>query len=54
MESWKKMGSEYFVMGGGQSCCPHKHRENVFLKDIEQWQTLAYKDTGDDKEWTLR
>lgn len=41
----KKMGSEYFVMEAGQSCFPHKHRENVFLKN--NVKTLAHKDT----EW---
>lgn len=30
----KKMGSEYFVTRSG--CFPHKHRENVLLKDNEQ------------------
>lgn len=50
VKSWKKVGSEYFVMEGGRSCFPHKHRENVFLKDNEQWQTLAYKDTGMTKD----
>lgn len=29
---------------------PHKHRANVFPKDIEQRQTLAYKDMGTTKD----
>lgn len=45
----KKKGGEYFVIEAGQRF-PHKHWANVFPKDIEQRQTLAYKDTGMTKD----
>lgn len=49
-KSWKKKkGGEYFVIEVGQRF-PHKHWANVFPKDIEQRQTLAYKDTGMTKD----
>ena len=52
----KKKGKWIFChWGGGEGAVgedvfPHKHRENVFLKDNERRQTLAYKDAGMTKD----
>lgn len=50
-KSWEKKGSDYFVGGGWREVVfPTSTGKNVFLKDNEKRQTLAYKDTGMTKD----